>query len=163
MTFDYRWGIWKYRAVFKTTNVAAKYLQVEFTPPNGGRMVILHTMTGPDDYSGNETVKMSIRDSAGNLVAVLMKDLTSIDNARITFPAPEGTAQGGGLGLTANPGQLVIAGDDSLVWETSQLAQNEELTIAIRAWLWGDLPTVSKANSETPADVTVTETYNVVI
>lgn len=163
MSFDARWGIWKYRASFKQGNAAAKYLQIEVIPDNGSRMVIAYWSTGPDDYSGNETIKWHLRDSADNVIVLLAKDNTSVDNARMSLPSEDGSAETISQAIASMPGQVVIAGDDALVVETSQLAQNETLTLTIRAWLWGDIPTIDVSNSEAAGDVVTTTTYSTVI
>ncbi len=150
-----RGGItWAYRASAPDTNAGGGAISLKVTVPLGSEMELDMLSVGPDDYTGAETIQADILDEDDNAIFRLLN--TTLDNQRMTWPAlgEAGSASNDG----ASRGKLTISGGDYVFVQTGALAQNETLTVAIRARIRGTKPTVLWAASGTLG--TITTDYN---
>lgn len=148
--------MWAYRAVFKQTDAGGGNIVVIINPT--GRFRLLYGTIGPDDYAAARTISSYIDDGSDHLVARLIESGTSINN--VTIPLISDASLSGG---EANQIQKTVemSGIDLLKISANSLAQNEELTISIRALIERGIPTIDISDSG--GTVTITETYNKVI
>lgn len=137
--------IWAYRAKGKTTAGGGGTLIYTITFNERGK--ILFGAFGPNDYAANRTITGVLRDKDGNNIAKTLVT-TTIDNNTIPMMA-SGGAPSVDEGIDFQQ-QLVVGSGDKLYYVTDTLAQNEELTIAMRVLTLGiSPPTVALTGSGT--------------
>ena len=149
--------MWAYRAIFKQTDVGGGTIVVNDI--SFERTVILYGLLGPNDYAANRTVVVYISDGTDRIGRLL--EGIALDNARMPFPST-----GEGAAVTADSSNefdktVVLGRGDRLFIQATSLVQNEELTVAMRALITKDGPSVTTTGSA--GTVTTTTTYNKVI
>jgi len=151
-------GIWAYRAVFTQTNVGGGNVVVDISPGLGSEFLLLSLLTGLDDYAADRTLSFDHLDTGNNRVG-RFTTLATVDNEYYLWPHSIPAAS------TTNYAVSYIAwfaGTDKLAITAEALAQNETLTITIRARLKGRIPGIVSTRS-TGTVGAPTETYNAVL
>lgn len=150
---------WAYRASAPDTNVGGGAINVEISLAGKGYEIEIDSITiGPDDYSGAEIVQVDLQDVDDNNIGRLA-NITQ-DNQVLSLPAlGESPAANNEMAMIQG---FTLSGTDKIFIQTGALAQNETLTVAIRARLRGGTkPTVTWSSSGTLGTVTID--YNEVI
>ena len=150
---------WAYRAVFKESGAGGGTITVDVTPGAGNEMLIMSIHMGADNYGANRTVTVRLEDSANNRIQDIFSSGT-IDNTHTNLPLIGSDSTLGDWSKLGGQG-FIVSGTDSLTFIAASLAQNEELTIAIRARLKGKMPAITAASTGT-IGTTVT-TYSKVL
>ena len=157
MTDEFDRLIWAYRAVFTQTNAGGGNVIV--TIACNERTLFLYGTIGTDNYAVDRDVTVWIEDSAGNRIGNLMFT-TPTDNVRlpIIFDSVAAVADNATMKLHQ---RLLQGTDERIKIQASALAQNETLTLAIRALISDWPPTITTTGSG--GTVTTTVTYDKVI
>ena len=149
--------IWAYRAVFKQTDVGGGSILANFTMNE--RTVILYGIIGLNDYAADRVIDVSVKDSAGNFITRVMYP-SPIDNELVPL-----IHSSSAVVIINTTGEfhikLLIGKGEVLTVRVLALAQNEELTVNLRALVSSVFPSISTTGSD--GTVTITETYNKVI
>lgn len=152
-------SMWAYHAVFTQSNAGGGNVLIQITPGAGTEVILQSVQIGPDDYAADRTGAIQLMDSEGtpNRVARLIP-LAAIDNEVMMWPSINATADFTHLW----PGQqIIMTGADQLRIYLNAFAQNETITVAIRARLRGQIPVITTTGSG--GTVGVATTYSVVL
>jgi len=150
------WFIWQMRAVYTQTDVGGGTVVAKMAPLGGEVMELVSLAIGPDNYEAGRNLDIYIEDSAGNNILSVVGGVISIDNVKVNVPGLPAVLAGGNK---PNIKDLLIAGEDKLVVSVASLAQNETVTIAIRAKIYGRTRPVTD-KSDSGGTVTETKNYN---
>jgi len=136
---------WAYLAVFKEDGAGGGTVNIDISPGAGNEMILMFMHLGPDDYAANRTITVRIEDSANNRLMDIYS--AAIDNAHVNLPLVNSDSTSMAWNKTGFP--LIISGTDTLTINGASLAQNEEITVAIRARLRGPIPSITATSSGT--------------
>lgn len=137
---------WNFRGVMTQQAAGGGSLVYHITIGAGTELIIQSIQLGADDYAAGRTANISILSSAVAVIASLQT--ASVDNQTLGIPADRVASTAGAV-LNSTP-QLtrLVGGDDQLIRvRADALAQNETLTVAIRARIRGIKPTVATTGS----------------
>jgi hypothetical protein len=147
---------WGYHATVTMTAAGGGDLVCTVSPGAGSEMILTKICIGPDDYAGAEQIDVDLKDDADNMIDQLM-DL-SLDNQQFNGPGSTvfsddtDNSQTNTIGSSTVNFPEIISGTDKLVIDTTDLAQNETLTILFRARYRGKKPTVTWTTSGTKSE-----------
>lgn len=146
------WAIWAHQSVFTQANAAGGAIVVDFTPGQGDAMVVLHA-NGLN--SGTNTIQIAAYDEDNNRITVY-SGIASGATTRGAIPQTVSNSATSSATIdSSDPDSRLFHGDDKFTIEqTGAGAQNNTLTINIRAKIRGRPPAISKARSTNQADVT---------
>ena len=138
---------------YQQANVGGGAVVVEIVPGAGSAFEVLR---GRAINSGTNTISVETRTAAGGVPAPVHYNIASGAGTTLYFGkgkvnTAETTASSAGLG-----DGLTVGTEAFTVRQTGAGAQNDTFRVLITIRVKGALPTVSKANSTNPADVTVT-------
>ena len=157
MNDDFDYLLWAYKATFKQTDVGGGSIAVQITANE--RIVILFGRIGPNDYAAGRNVKVRISDEDDDVIATIMS-VASVDNNTYHFPVADHSVVASSDGPQLEK-RVVLGKGDYLDFAATSLAQNEELTVIIRALMRDWPPTVTTTGSG--GTVTTTVAYDKVI
>jgi len=150
--------LWRYRGVATQANAAGGAVIIDISPGAGNYLELIDAFVS---NSGTNSVNVAVRDSSNNTVSI---HATVASGAATATYLPSIGANAASSGAIASSVGLKVFGADKLsLYQAGAGAQNDTLTVNIRAFVRSDTaPTVSKARSTNQADVTIVETYNTV-
>ena len=156
------WGEWAYAASVAQANAGGGAILLDFKPPRGDTMLVLHArglITGTADIF----IEKNDEDDS-----VAVRYATAASGAGVGVTIPQSLASAGASGVTidsTDPLTRLFQGDDYLVIRKGAGAQNDTLVVQLRALLAPGTakPTVDKSRSTNEADVTITETENKIL
>jgi len=164
MSFDHRifWE-WKYRVVLTQNDASASDCGILISLDTEGAILLKSFVLGKDAYAADRVVRVSIEDSAGNRVRTIAS--ASMNNLRMegpSFAVLDTKTTAAASSAQSNIGVLNdhwVVGSDVIRIEAEDLAQNEQLTITLRALLIANRkPTITLVGTNT----TKSEAYNTI-
>lgn len=147
-------GYWMYQATFTQTNAGGGNVIVDISLGDPYFCEVEILSIGPDNYAAVRNIDIILRDTDNDAIAYLFSD--NVDNSLIQFPN-----FGADSDTRLNKERLQLGGTDKLSIEATALAQNETLTVNIRAKLKNKKPGVVTTRST--GTVTTSEAYNEVV
>lgn len=159
----YQWGIWAFRAVYTQANGAGGAIVVDVAPARGQTMIIMHAY---GINSGTNALQM-LRNDEDDATSTMYLDVASAATTEGAIPQNLAGSGTDGRRIDSTPQETrFFRGDDQFtVQQTGAGAQNDTLTIDLRAFLSGPaIPARSVLRSTNPGDVTeATPLVNVIL
>lgn len=146
---------WAYRASAPEINAGGGALTALLTLAGKGYEIEIDSIhIGPDDYSTGEIVQVDKLDKDDNNIQRLAN--VTLDNQTLSLPSLG--KEPGANNEAAMREKSTLSGTDKIRMTTGALAQNETLTVAIRARLRGGTkPIVTWSASGTLGTVTISQ------
>ncbi len=150
----WEWGMWQYRAVVTQVNAAGGAIFVDFFPLQGTTMLIVLAKAA---NSGTNSLDMTRIDEDQAEVARYV-DVASAGQTAGIMPQSQSSASASAslIDSTSTEVRMFRANDGFSIFQAGAGAQNDTLTVAVRAFLSSpERPLVSKARSTNQGDVTI--------
>ena len=150
--------IWEYRIVGTQDGAGGGDMTLNIKPVEKSRLIPIFIVIGANNYGAGRTTHLVLRTVASAIIVTLIP-ATSIDNQFLSWPArfPDFSADA----PLINPAvPLVLNSTDILEIKAVALSQTEQLTITIRAYILGPIPTIEKTGTGTPDWADTGEVHN---
>ena len=147
------WRMYGFKGTSKQNGAGGGGLILNISPGKGNMMIPLYGTIGQNDYAAGRTVRVKIMDATPSQLATLFI-AASIDNVVLPLFFITENAVAGSDPQVKGSDNWTIAGTDILRVQADSLVQNEELTLTLRALVYGILPTVTTTDSGGTAALT---------
>ncbi len=150
----WEWGLWQYRAVVTQANAAGGAITVDFAPLQGMTMIVVrcHAIN-----SGTNSLQMGAvdEDNAQNPLYLSISSAGTVEGG-LPRISPSGSTDTAIVGSEAIETRMFRAGDYFSISQLGAGAQNDTLTVVMRALLSSpQRPLVLKLRSTNQGDVTI--------
>lgn len=151
--------MWQYRAIFTQTDVAGGHIVVDIGGNTGMDMLFVGGVSDADSYAASRNTEVAIMDSNYYIIKYLRAPV-SLNNARLPliFLDPATPAS-----KMPNIGTALVSGGDIIRIRADSLAQNETLSIQLRAYLPHNMELPDVSTSKSTGTVTTSVAYNRVV
>ena len=151
---DFKGALWAARYEFTQTNAGGGNILANFIAQE--RTLLLFGSIGRDVYAGDRTVQVRVNDGDPlNIIAYLLFP-SPINNETVTFPKGGAVAVAGSVGGEFEK-RVLLGKGDTLTVVADALAQNEVLSVQLRALVRHEEPTVNTTGSSGTVTTTVRE------
>ncbi len=150
----WEWGMWFYRAVFTQTNGAGGAIVVDVVPVAGMSMIIVNCFA---ENSGTNGLVMR-RVDEDNIFSGQYLSVASAAGTKGIIPqvSDRGVTDDSIMSSESTEARFFRANDKFAIVQTGAGAQNDTLTVSLRAFLsCAERPIVSKGRSTNQGDVTI--------